>query len=70
MTSDDIDRFRRAIDVMARVVRAQITMEGMKAENMQRARLGQSMAYTEAQFDEVITNEHIGNNDIVEDLYR
>lgn len=49
---------------------AMIEMEGMKAENMQRSALGQSMAYRESDFQNILQNHGIDHNHLVEAMRR
>ena len=51
---------------MSQVACANAEIAGMTAENMQRAALGQSMAYDEAAFVAVIENYPIHHNAVVE----
>jgi hypothetical protein len=44
------------------MLQAEITMQGMIAENKQREQLGQSMAYTDADFDNLINEYGIHHN--------
>lgn len=69
MSNEDTVRFCRAVEVMGRIARAQIRVEGMKAENMQREQRGESIAYWNDSFEQVITDERIHHNDIVEELF-
>lgn len=69
MTSDDVTRFCRAVEVMGRIVRAQITLEGMRAENVQREQRGESIAYWEDNFRQIPIEERIDHNSIVEALF-
>jgi len=48
--------------LISQSVAAMITAMGMQAENKQREALGESMAYTEKQFCEVIDEHGIGFN--------
>ena len=61
-------REQRIVEIQASIARALIKMEGMKAENMQRGHLGQSMAYTDDSFELIISEEQIGYNDIIKRL--
>ena len=51
-------------DLKARLLMAEIEMNGMIAENNQREILGHSMAYGYDEFIELITKYSIGFNDI------
>jgi len=51
--------------VLAQTACALAEIEGMKAENMQRAVLGQSMAYDEAAFQAVIERYGIHHNGVI-----
>jgi hypothetical protein len=53
---------------MCQCVKAIAEIEGMKAENMQREAVGNSMAYTEESFLKVIDENRLGHNDVVADL--
>lgn len=44
-------------------------LEAMKAENQQRAVLGQSVAYNEAAFMDIITKYGLGHNAVITFLY-
>lgn len=61
-------REQRAVEINASVARALIHLEGMKAENAQRACRGESMAYLEKDFESIIGEEQIGFNDIIRKL--
>lgn len=52
------------IIAQAAVLNAQV--QGMVAENMQRQIRGESMAYTERQFEDVITNSGCHHNAVLE----
>jgi len=52
--------------VTAQAACANAEVAGMTAENMQRAALGQSMAYDEAAFVAVIENYSIHHNAVIE----
>jgi len=55
----------RVAFIQSQCVCAMAEIEGMKAENMQRQVLGQSMAYTDADFVKVISSYYIGHNDVI-----
>ena len=55
----------RAAYINSQVACALIEMEGMKAENMQRAHLGQSMAYSDTSFIALIERYGIGYNAVL-----
>jgi hypothetical protein len=55
--------------VNARVACALIRCAGMEAENKQREILGNSMAYTEDAFVNIIAEEGIGWNEVCRTLY-
>ena len=57
---------QRAAYIMAQAACANAEVAGMTAENMQRAALGQSMAYDESAFVAVIENYSIHHNSVVE----
>ena len=57
---------QKAAFTMSQVACANAEVAGMTAENMQRAALGQSMAYDEAAFVAVIENYPIHHNAVVE----
>ncbi len=56
---------QQASHVMAQSVAALAEIEGMKAENMQREVLGQSMAYDESSFLAVIKRYGLDHNTIM-----
>jgi hypothetical protein len=60
----------RLVDIEARCTRARIRAMGMAAENAQRLITGNSPAYTEQAFLDLIDEEGIGYNRIVEELYQ
>lgn len=68
MDSNDVTRFCRAVEAFGRIVRAQMTMNGMVASNMQRQTNGEAMAYWDSDFQAVIERERITTNDLKEDL--
>lgn len=68
MNNEDVTRFCKAVEVLGRIVRAQITMEGMKADNMVRVQCGESVAFHGDNFTTIIRDEHIDYNDIVKEL--
>jgi len=49
----------------ARVARALIRAMGYQAENLQRQHRGESMAYMEKDFSDLIELEDIGHNDVI-----
>jgi len=49
----------------ARVARALIRAMGYQAENLQRQHRGESMAYMETDFSDLIELEGIGHNDVI-----
>ncbi len=55
--------------VNAQVACALIEMEGMKADNMQRKAVGDSMAYNHADFLEVIERYSIHHNGVIGEFY-
>jgi len=55
----------RVAEVQARVACALIQMEGMKAENAQRAHRGESMAHVWADFEALIETECVGSNSVI-----
>jgi hypothetical protein len=60
MTSEET-----AADLNARIARATIRAMGMQAENMNRIHRGESMAYIEDDFVNVINEEGIGYNQVI-----
>lgn len=56
---------QKAAYVYAQAVSALAEIEGMKAENMQRAACGHSMAYTADAFFEVIDKYGISHNGVL-----
>ena len=46
----DSSRFNNSVEILAAIYAEVACIEGMKAENMQRAAVGASMAYTETSF--------------------
>ena len=55
----------QCVEAEARIARALITALGMFSENMQRQSTGNSMAYDEKAFNDLIASEAIGDNSIV-----
>jgi hypothetical protein len=55
---------RDLLDFQMRLVQAQIHMNGMVAENMQRQVLGESMAYTHSDFENLISEFGIHHNEL------
>ena len=58
----------RAAYIFSQSVAALAKIEGMKAENMQRAAVGECMAYSDGDFFRVIEEYGIGHNTVVEYL--
>ena len=58
----------RSATVMASVMRAYATIEGMKALNREREADGKALAYDESAFLDVIDQEGIGHNSVVATL--
>ena len=56
---------QQAAFIMAQAACAMAEIAGMQAENQQRAHLGQSMAYVEKQFTDVIERNCIGHNAVI-----
>lgn len=56
------------LDVEARIMRAKARVAGMEAANAQRALVGDSPAYGEAQFEAVIKEEGLYHNQIWTDF--
>jgi hypothetical protein len=54
----------------AAIVRAEIRLAGMLAENEQRRVSGFSPAYVQSDFDAIISDEGIGYNDVIGDFQR
>jgi len=61
-------QLRNIARVNANVACALIRLEGMKAENAQRAITGAPPAYTEHQFNQIILDEEIGYNAVLATL--
>jgi hypothetical protein len=59
-----MDKNEKLIFLQAAIVRASIEAQACTAENMQRAQLGQSMAYNDHDFIRIIDQQGIGINDI------
>ena len=55
----------RAAYIISQSAAAHIKALGMQAENMQREALGQSMAYDEAAFDNLIQEHGLDHNSVV-----
>ena len=55
----------RSVEVQARVARALIKMEGMKAENQMKVSKGEYPIYNNEDFENIIINEQIGYNDVI-----
>lgn len=70
MDSYMIEDMKRVAIIMARVAACNAEVEGMKAENANRAQRGESMAYTEDNFALVVENHGIGHNSIMGLLQR
>ena len=51
--------------VNAAVARALIRAQGMTAENLQRVHRGESMAYTNEDFEKLIDDEGVGHNSVL-----
>ena len=62
------EEFLQAAMIMAASTRALARIEGMKAENLQRAVKGESPSYVEEHFLGAIDEEDIGYNSIIEVL--
>ena len=60
----------RVAEILAAVARANARIEGMKATNKQRERMGESLGYVEQSFLGVIDAEGIGENQILDRLNR
>lgn len=56
--------------VNSQVACAMIEAMGMQAENQNRERRGESIAYTEKSFNDLILKYGIGHNDVVVPLFR
>jgi hypothetical protein len=69
MNHEEVTRFCKAVEVLGRITRAQIRVEGMKAENMIRQRRDESIAYHEDNFEAIILEEGIDHNSVVERLF-
>ena len=65
MTSIDAYNERILIQVRARLLRAEIRLVGMKAENEQRAFSGFAPAYVEQQFMDMLHDEQVEYNQII-----
>ena len=59
-----MDKNEKLIFLQAAIVRASIEAQACTAENMQRAQVGQSMAYNDVHIMGIIDREGIGVNDI------
>ncbi len=67
--SNEVNQFSQASFLNSQIACALIRMEGMKAENMQRDVRGESMAYVEEDFFNLIQNGGIGHNDAATTLW-
>ena len=65
MTGDEVQRVQNAAHLMARAAEAMIRAMGMVAENQMREHRGESPAYVEEAFTQVILDCQIGVNDAV-----
>ena len=63
--SDDSNEIRQASLVMARAARVIAYSLGMHAENMQRERRGESIAYTLDAFERMVGLEGVGENSVI-----
>lgn len=63
MDNYDINNFGKLVHFQMRMLQAEVTMQAMIAENKQREFLGESVAYGESAFNNLINEYHIGYND-------
>lgn len=56
---------QKAAFIMAQAACAMAEIAGMQASNQHRLSLGQSIAYDEKNFEEVINNKVLGHNSVV-----
>lgn len=68
MTDSSVEKMQKIAIVQAQVACALIRMEGMKAENTQRAVSGYSPAYADEAFSDVIYEECINHNAVMATL--
>jgi hypothetical protein len=54
--------------VNSQIASAMIELEAMKAENMQREHMGQSMAWDESSFTSLIDKYQLGHNSVLTNL--
>jgi len=69
MESQNVRQMQQVAYVMSQTMAAQARIEGMKAENSQRAHTGDSMAYGDQDFEAVIIEFGIGHNAVTERLF-
>lgn len=69
LSSGDVEMLRQSVIGAAAVTRAQLRMEGMKAENEQRRVSGASPAYVMKDFEAVIGEEDIGYNSMLQRFF-
>ncbi len=69
LTSYDVQLLREEILMLAAITRAKARIDGMNAENQQRERRGESLAYVEKNFTDVIAEEDIDQSTVIERLY-
>lgn len=62
MDQRDVSWYSKIVYMQMNMLQAEITMQGMIAENTQRAIEGKSPAYTEAEFVSLIDNFGIHHN--------
>jgi uncharacterized small protein (DUF1192 family) len=65
MTDRIAEDMKRVAELMARVACFNSELEGMKAENMNRAQRGESMAYGEEQFYNATVKHGIDHNSVI-----
>ena len=65
MDSYDIIKLQNIAYVNSQIASALIELESMKAENMQREHLGQSMAWDESSFMSLIDKYQLGHNAVL-----
>lgn len=72
MNEKDVLMMRQVVFVFSQTVSALIRLEAMKTLNAERFRKGQTEAYTEADFEEIINDFGLGHNNVLNtlDMYR
>jgi hypothetical protein len=68
MNSTDITRLENVTYIQVQIASFYAELEAMKAENMQREHLGQSMAWDEGCFNSLIEKHGLSHNQVIAKL--